>query len=175
MITYSNIDPFTLPRVHIKSKNLLPDHPGVYFVFGGDELLYIGKSNNICRRWQNHETGEKIQKKYPNARIGYFLMDTEELADNLEDFLIYKYKPPFNKRGKGYTSRTRAIKNPIKKQTKKYNIIKKEFIKLFYVFLFTCYLISPIIIATSTINFFWYFYIFLIYLTGLFALWKQIK
>ena len=58
-----------LPAVKLLAKEKLPDTAGIYFVVDNkDRLLYIGKAQNINKRWVNHHRYhqlEEIDKRNP--------------------------------------------------------------------------------------------------------------
>jgi predicted GIY-YIG superfamily endonuclease len=63
---------------------------GVYFLFDQDSLIYIGKSENVFRRLNDH-----IRNKFFN-NYSFIKCNTEEDASRLEKELIIKYKPALN-------------------------------------------------------------------------------
>ena len=68
----------------------LPAIAGVYFLFLGDLLVYVGRSDNISRRiWKEH-LGNKIFD-----RVAWIEMSHEE-ATRWEPVYIYSYSPKYN-------------------------------------------------------------------------------
>lgn len=57
-----NINPLELPFVPFGGFSELPKIKGVYFVLSGNEILYIGKANNLRERWKMHEKAERLEK-----------------------------------------------------------------------------------------------------------------
>jgi hypothetical protein len=55
-------DPFLFNRVSYKDKHLLPEESGIYYVLNlqTNNFLYIGKAQDIRRRWQSHHRYEDI-------------------------------------------------------------------------------------------------------------------
>ena len=64
--------------------------PGVYFLFDGDELVYVGKSKNIMARIGTHIADE--QKTFDSFEI----FETDDYS-RLEEFLIRLLKPKYNR------------------------------------------------------------------------------
>lgn len=79
------IDAHALPK-HRPSDALT----GVYFLFDGDDIVYVGKSKDILNRIPTH----KATKKYDSHS---FILCEEELLNVYERVLINKYKPIYNK------------------------------------------------------------------------------
>lgn len=90
----------TLPSLAYSYKNNLPNDSGVYFVYKGDEVYYIGQSNNMKSRWASHEKDKEMclapnLVSDPNLRIGW--MDLHpDLLDFAEKYLIGLLHPVLN-------------------------------------------------------------------------------
>ena len=72
---------------------------GIYFIFNkNDELMYIGKSNNIFNRMRSHYNGSNGEKNichnYYSFRYGILNDPTDR--DIYETWYINKMKPPLN-------------------------------------------------------------------------------
>ena len=86
-------------------RHTLPASPGLYAVVSLGRVLYIGKSNDICRRWTS--TGDWRHHRYwlatlqPWCRIRYF---ETRAYDRLEYSLINEYSPPWNDTDKPWWS-----------------------------------------------------------------------
>jgi excinuclease UvrABC nuclease subunit len=66
--------------------------PGIYFLFDGDEIVYIGKSINIESRVVNHRgQGEKEFDSYSFVEV-----HDELLRNHLEAYYIYTVSPKYN-------------------------------------------------------------------------------
>ena len=96
------------PKLAWKDMSRLPKANGVYIIYLAEQILYIGESKNIWDRfWKHHRTGnassfranmikENIESSIlDNCTIQYvqLLYGRKEL----EEYLIEKYKPVFNK------------------------------------------------------------------------------
>lgn len=73
----------------------------VYFVFAGEELLYIGQTTNLKRRVREHKARfeeEAVLIDEPLMEDVYFkaLPVPEDLLDEVEKYYIEKYLPPYN-------------------------------------------------------------------------------
>jgi hypothetical protein len=71
--------------------NSLPTASGVYFLFAGGELQYVGKAFSLCRRVWAHFTG----KRFPWWRVAW-IECTDECNEELEYFYIHSLNPPMN-------------------------------------------------------------------------------
>ena len=75
----------SVPNVKIMDRAKLPPTPAIYFVFTPDKkLLYIGKTDNLQTRWNNHHKYQYFIETSIDCRIGYFSLDS---ADNLSDMI----------------------------------------------------------------------------------------
>jgi hypothetical protein len=66
-------------------------HAMVYFLFFGDEIVYVGKSENGVARIYDHYIGDK--KRFDS--YAYVSCNFQELGD-LEKLYIEKFKPRYN-------------------------------------------------------------------------------
>lgn len=88
-----------LPSVALHEHDQLPECPGVYFVFSDPEnVLYIGISRNMRKRWSHHHRYEQLSRR-PMSRI-HFIAGDQDFADealaSLERYYIQKYNPLLN-------------------------------------------------------------------------------
>ncbi len=85
-MNYENYDPSLLPKIEVKRIRC------IYFLYKGEEIVYIGQSINMFSRLFQH-IAEKI-KEFDSLRY----MEVPELIDldNLEKHLIIKYRPVYN-------------------------------------------------------------------------------
>lgn len=89
-------------------------HPGLYLLFQGDALVYVGESIDAPGRINAHvrardvgETGGRYTKRIAFDRAAWFpIADPRERAD-LEVALILRFDPPFNKQFKGKYAKPR--------------------------------------------------------------------
>ena len=70
---------------------------GVYFLFDGQELVYVGKGWNCLLRIAEH-TRKDSDKLFTSWN--YMCIESDEKRDKLERELIRTYKPKYNKTGK---------------------------------------------------------------------------
>ena len=73
----------------------------VYFLYAGDELLYIGQSTNFRRRVRLHrQRFFKEAELVGNPKMEHIVFKAfavpEERLDEVEKFYIQKYLPPYN-------------------------------------------------------------------------------
>ena len=82
------VDPTDLPRRDIR---LIC---GVYFLYAGDELVYIGQSKNVVGRVASHCSDE-----YKEFTTYSFIDVPYHKLREVEAELISKYRPRYNKAG----------------------------------------------------------------------------
>lgn len=70
----------------------LPSEAGVYFIVKNSIIYYIGESDNIRNRIQQHKHTLKIL----NPEIFYYLVEDKDERKSLEKELILKHKPSLN-------------------------------------------------------------------------------
>jgi hypothetical protein len=78
----------SIPSVHITERVKLPSLPGIYFVYTLDhQLLYIGKADNLRKRWNSHHKYQYFIESSMDSRIGYFIFDSiDNLNQTIEEF-----------------------------------------------------------------------------------------
>jgi excinuclease ABC subunit C len=95
-------------NVSIYKKANLPDHPGVYFFYKGDSILYIGKATSLRDRVKSYFGRDLIATRGPLLvdmivqadRIEHQPTDSVLEALILEAELIKKYQPRYNTKEK---------------------------------------------------------------------------
>lgn len=91
-ISINDINFNQLPLVHLANKCSLPTEQGIYFVFSGKVLLYIGKAQNIKNRWVSHHRFTQFQQ-FKNVVIRWIPSDE---IDKTELVLIEHFEPLLN-------------------------------------------------------------------------------
>ena len=98
MINEFNLD--DLPSVKLVEKEKLPDVAGIYFaVDENNRVWYVGKAQNINRRWQSHHRYyqlEKINRKNLILLKWYACKSDENMLTDLEQYFITSYFPQLN-------------------------------------------------------------------------------
>lgn len=98
MIDNFNLD--DLPAVELLEKEKLPAVAGIYFaVDKNNQLWYIGKAQNINKKWTNHHRYyqlEKINKKNPILLKWYGCENDENILSQLENYFIEYFFPALN-------------------------------------------------------------------------------
>lgn len=88
-----------LPHVLLKSKELLPEDSGIYYVIDENKLIwYIGKAKNIKTRWDgktHHRILQLGSQKRKVFHIYYEKIPPDQLTQ-VEKARIEKYKPQLN-------------------------------------------------------------------------------
>ncbi|MFN5514356.1 MAG: GIY-YIG nuclease family protein [Cyanobacteriota bacterium] len=87
-----------LPYVNFSDLKNLPTCSGIYFVLDSNHIFYyIGKAENIQKRWKNHHRKDQIENihvKYP-VKVFWLVWNLDDL-DNAEKYFINCYKPLLN-------------------------------------------------------------------------------
>ncbi len=75
-----------IPSLHITERSQLPARPGIYFVYTPDyQLLYIGKADNLQKRWNSHHKYQYFIETSMQCRIGYFVLNSAESLNQVID------------------------------------------------------------------------------------------
>ncbi|MDJ0718055.1 MAG: GIY-YIG nuclease family protein [Prochloraceae cyanobacterium] len=75
-----------IPSLHITERFKLPARPGIYFVYTPDyQLLYIGKADNLQKRWNSHHKYQYFIETSMQCRIGYFVLNSAESLNQVID------------------------------------------------------------------------------------------
>jgi hypothetical protein len=85
----------TLPYLPISEKASLPQVPVIYFVVENDELVYIGKANNLFVRWNKFDHYSETLCS-SSANIHWLKVNKSELTLT-EALLVAFYEPKYNK------------------------------------------------------------------------------
>jgi len=113
-----------IPRKFLKNKNLkkelkevLIDNPGIYALYLGNKLKYVGLSIDLYRRSKGRSLYDK--KNWDN--IKFFQFRNRKHLKDVETFFLRILKPPWNDAGgkfKHEGSLEKSIIKKIKKSTK---------------------------------------------------------
>ena len=95
-------------RKLVRSGGPLPDS-GLYAVFSGDRLLYVGMSFFMETRLTLHNNRDLFMEMNANRVVVREIKDPDMCAV-VERFLIWKLKPPLNKGLMYLTSLERKVK-----------------------------------------------------------------
>ncbi len=97
MIEPSQVDPFSLPSLSLLERNKLPKCGAVYFLIDRDKnILYIGKSLNVCHRWKSHKLLTLLRLNNSEYTIAWYeCADTNNLRE-IEVSLIKLFTPKLN-------------------------------------------------------------------------------
>jgi hypothetical protein len=93
------VDPWSLPKLPANAADQ-PHKSGVYFIFLGSELVYIGQSKNIRQRLSGHEV-VKVLRLVGSISTSFILVDTADL-NYVEYSLIKTFYPRANQRMSPY-------------------------------------------------------------------------
>lgn len=98
------------PKLAWQDMSRLPKANGVYIIYLAEQILYIGESKNIWDRfWKHHRTGNasSFRSNMYKANVDSAILKNCTIQyvqllygrKELEEYLIEKYKPVFNKVG----------------------------------------------------------------------------
>jgi predicted GIY-YIG superfamily endonuclease len=88
-----------LDNVTMKSRDLLPKAPGIYYVLDERSIVwYIGKAQNLQSRWQGkaHHRIDQLQKQRQKKFSIYYELVAETSLEALEKQRIEQYNPQLN-------------------------------------------------------------------------------
>lgn len=90
--------------------------PGCYrFLDTLENIIYVGSAKNIDRRLRSHFNGKQghLGREVYNqvARVEIIKTDDYATALALEQYLINKYKPKYNKKDKSHNINSRVVKD----------------------------------------------------------------
>ena len=88
-------NPWIMPSVAFSELDALPKEPGIYFAMSNGIVQYIGRSENLCRRWKQHHHHSEMQQ-FDDVNIAYMLCPVE-LTYEIERALIDWFSPPLNR------------------------------------------------------------------------------
>ena len=93
-----SLNPLQLPSVSLANRKKLPTCSAIYFAIDeNDRILYVGKTQNLVERWNNHHRLyklEEIDKECP-VRLAWKAWNEEDLAE-AEKSLIINFQPLLN-------------------------------------------------------------------------------
>lgn len=96
VITPKSLNLSTLPSLPLAERRHLPASPGIYFAIDSLGVVqYIGRSVNICQRWQNHHRCSVLDA-IGNVNIAWIEVSKPSLLDEIEQALIEYFNPPLN-------------------------------------------------------------------------------
>ncbi|MEG3925451.1 MULTISPECIES: hypothetical protein [unclassified Microcoleus] len=88
-----------LPHISLKSRTLLPEESGIYYVVDENSIIwYIGKAKNLRTRWtgDSHHRLYQLQKQRKQQFTIYYELLPESLLDIIEQQRIEQYSPQLN-------------------------------------------------------------------------------
>ncbi len=90
------IDPLELPSLPLDKKADLPDCPAIYFAISGSgEILYVGRTAALCRRWISHHRFKQLND-LGNVKLAWLQCEEPSILKTLEARLICALKPKLN-------------------------------------------------------------------------------
>lgn len=84
-----------LPCVTWPDRVLMPDSPGLYFVLVGTEVLYVGKSGCLRKRWHQYPLRRLFERAGPFA-IAWVEISDPEVLTVTEKGSVRALRPAFN-------------------------------------------------------------------------------
>lgn len=110
----NNRHPADFQSVPFRSLDLLPTFAGIYFAMQDDEILYVGQSKNIRKRWESHHKRNELLE-FENVRIHWIGSDGRPLLEQESEW-IRLCNPPLNYRKVIYIEKV-IVEKDIKTET----------------------------------------------------------
>ena len=88
-------NPLSLPFLNLDERDQLPGLRACYFVLQDNQILYIGRANNLRKRWISHH----ILRNYilpGSTKIAWYEAKPNWSLEKMEKSLIEFYKPAIN-------------------------------------------------------------------------------
>lgn len=85
-----------LPSLPLEARRSISNCPAIYFVLEEQQIIYIGRSGNLNKRWRNHEKISLFKQEAKNISIAWLKCSNLELLPGIEVALILFFKPKFN-------------------------------------------------------------------------------
>jgi len=87
-----------MPHVSLAEAWRLPASPGVYVVYRHEAVLYVGRTQNLKHRWQNHHRVAQCLSYGPDVAIAWHVVDQRDpyTLDDYERAFIDFMQPRFN-------------------------------------------------------------------------------
>ncbi|QXE24724.1 excinuclease ABC C subunit domain protein [Richelia sinica FACHB-800] len=88
-----------LSYVSIKSRKMLPEQSGIYYVVDEEFIIwYVGKAKNLRNRWRgnSHHRIFQLQRQRKKQFLIYYELVDESLLDLIEKQRIGEYSPQLN-------------------------------------------------------------------------------
>jgi len=92
-------DILRLPHIGLNSRELLPEHSGIYYVLDETSIIwYIGKAKNLRSRWagDSHHRLYQLQKQRKKQLTIYYEFVANSQLDAIERQRIEQYNPQLN-------------------------------------------------------------------------------
>ena len=91
----ANLNPYLLPSVPLARADLIEEASALYFLMDGEEVLYIGQTQNLSKRMiQGHHKRGAIEEAHPAARV-HWMPVRRKARMILEKKAIERFSPPF--------------------------------------------------------------------------------
>ncbi|MGB3208693.1 MAG: GIY-YIG nuclease family protein [Crinalium sp.] len=112
-VSPESIDLAMLPSLPLSEKKTFPAIAAIYFCLSKDgEVLYIGKSENIARRWKQHHHYCHLET-LNDVKLAWLEVSDCRLLTGIECALIQYFNPPLNSLsagfGRGCIERTEGV------------------------------------------------------------------
>lgn len=83
------------PYLLFRDRQFLPDVPALYVVLSDEhELLYIGITTNLRKRWKDHHRAPQMKQRY---RIYWRMTESADERARCEQVFVQAYRPPWNR------------------------------------------------------------------------------
>lgn len=90
-----SVVPLQLPSLPLSWRKGFPSCSAIYFAISNNQVLYIGRTLNLVRRWANHHRQAELEN-VDEVRIAWMEVSEPELLPAIEKALIQFFKPCLN-------------------------------------------------------------------------------
>jgi len=96
MIDPSTINFTTLPSLPLNQRSQLPTDSCIYFALSAEgKVLYIGKSDNLAKRWRQHHRCQQLEAM-DGVRLAWLQVEDKESLLSIEAAMIKHFQPSLN-------------------------------------------------------------------------------
>lgn len=96
VVAPESINPLELPSLPLESRRELSPCPAIYFVLKGEQVLYIGRTVNLNKRWRKHAKLRQLKSYTGHIHIAWLECNDISLLSSIEIALINFFQPELN-------------------------------------------------------------------------------
>jgi predicted GIY-YIG superfamily endonuclease len=92
----ADINPLALPSLPLSDRFKLPNLPAIYFVISGEQIIYIGQTTSLTRRFLSHHKLKEFIGASPEPCVAWLECNDLSLLKQIEYALIKHFAPTSN-------------------------------------------------------------------------------